>query len=328
MVANIAVIGAGQLGSRHLQALALINRPISIEVVDSSTSSLDTARERFTQVLGRGFVKSVKYFDSIAKLSSKLDVVIVATTADSRRAVVEKVLNYKHVRYLILEKVVFQNPQDFIEIDKILNEKGVKAWVNCPRRMWPFYQQLKQKLKGAKNIEYLVSGANSHVGLGCNGIHFLDHYAFLTGEVNINLNVDRLDNEIHDSKRAGFIEFTGTIYGGSADGGIITISAYANNDAPVMVTILSDTMRCIIHEEESKAWLSEKECDWQWQQIEFTIPYQSQLTHIAIQNILDNNNCVLTSYHESWKLHEIFLKALKSHLSRCRMEEMESCPIT
>ena len=36
---NVALIGAGQLGSRHLQALALSEIPMNIEVVDPFVES-------------------------------------------------------------------------------------------------------------------------------------------------------------------------------------------------------------------------------------------------------------------------------------------------
>ena len=325
---TIAIIGAGQIGSRHLQSLALINQPVCIEVVDINAECLDIARERFEQVEGTGMVLSVQYFNNLDDLSNEIELVIVATSAKVRKKVVLELLQKKKVHFIILEKVVFQSPQDFIDIDKVFNEKGIKAWVNCPRRMWPFYQQLKSKLKNVKRVDYFASGANSRLGLGCNGIHFMDLYAFLTDQVDINLHIDRLDSEIFDSKRPGFIEVTGTIYGRSADGGDVSISAYANNDAPIMITIQSDTLRCIIREEESKAWISEKDNNWQWRDMEYAMPYQSQLTHLVAQDIFARNNCKLTSYQESWKLHDSFLKALILHLSKSRKEEIEFCPIT
>ncbi len=59
---KIALIGAGQIGSRHLQALALTKIPISVEVVGRSSQSLVKAKERFEQIQGTGLVKNVKYF--------------------------------------------------------------------------------------------------------------------------------------------------------------------------------------------------------------------------------------------------------------------------
>jgi ubiquinone/menaquinone biosynthesis C-methylase UbiE len=47
---NIAVVGAGQIGSRHLQALSLIDREARLQIVDPSSQSLATAKERFETV--------------------------------------------------------------------------------------------------------------------------------------------------------------------------------------------------------------------------------------------------------------------------------------
>ena len=44
---TVLVIGAGQLGSRHLQALKLVQNDLSISVVDPFQASLDVAKERF-----------------------------------------------------------------------------------------------------------------------------------------------------------------------------------------------------------------------------------------------------------------------------------------
>ena len=46
--AKIAVIGSGQIGSRHLQAMALSEIPLAVEVSDPSQNSLDTAKNRGT----------------------------------------------------------------------------------------------------------------------------------------------------------------------------------------------------------------------------------------------------------------------------------------
>ena len=48
---NIAIIGAGQLGSRHLQGLKLAKLPIKIQVVDSSAESLAVAKSRYEEVV-------------------------------------------------------------------------------------------------------------------------------------------------------------------------------------------------------------------------------------------------------------------------------------
>ena len=47
---NCAIIGAGQIGSRHLQALAQLNSPARIELVDSDPKALAMSEKRFLEV--------------------------------------------------------------------------------------------------------------------------------------------------------------------------------------------------------------------------------------------------------------------------------------
>ena len=46
---NVAIIGAGQLGSRHLSSLALSVNDLEIQVVDPFQGSLEVAKSRFEE---------------------------------------------------------------------------------------------------------------------------------------------------------------------------------------------------------------------------------------------------------------------------------------
>jgi len=208
---KIAIIGSGQIGSRHLQALSLIDRPVSIQVVDPDQNSIKMAQERFSQVQSTGNVNHIEYLKNTDELSECLDVVIVATSSNVRRSVLEKLLHYKKVQYLILEKVLFQKIEDLYFVQNLLVKKGTKSWVNCSRRMVPFYQKLKEKFNNTHILNYTVSG--SKIGIGCNAIHYLDMFAYLSKQNNLKLFSNQLDKNIITSKRKGFIEFTGTLYG-------------------------------------------------------------------------------------------------------------------
>lgn len=322
---KLAIIGAGNIGSRHLQALALIDRPATIEVVDSSPASLNQSKKRFSQVCGAGNVRSVAYLDKISNLSSELDVVVVATTADVRRLVIEELLSQKQTRYLILEKVLFQRREDFSLTKTLLTQHSVSAWVNCQLRLWPFYQYLRSRFKGSQKIEYSVSG--SQLGIGSNSIHYLDHLAYLTNETEFTIFSNHLDSIIA-SKRAGFVEFTGTLCGVSARKDRISITSYAEGDIPELIQIMSDKVRCVIRLTENKAWISDGDTDWQWREVSFATPYISNLTHLAVQQLLDHGECDLPTYAESCKLHLPVLEALTSYLERQRSETVDVCPIT
>lgn len=323
---NIAIIGAGQIGSRHLQALSQLNRSTNIQIVDPNYKSLERARERFLQVQKNKDIQRVEYLDNIADLKNSLEIVMIATNSDVRREIIEKLLLQKKVRYVILEKVLFQKIKDFAVVNDLLVRNNVKAWVNCPHRMNNFYKQLKFKFIKVKKVDYRVS--SSSLGIGCNSIHFLDLFAFLTGQINFVLFSDQLDSNIIMSKRPGFIEFTGTLYGTSSRGSNIAITSYLKGNAPLIISINSEVISCLIREGEGKAWISEKANNWIWKEHSFTMPYQSQLTNLVVQDILDTGKCDLTKYEESWNIHVPLLKSLLFYLQKQKMEEIDLCPIT
>jgi predicted dehydrogenase len=325
-MSTIAIIGSGQIGSRHLQALSFIDRPVSLQVVDPDAGSLKVAKERFDQCGETVNVRKVDFLDSIDLLSESLDLVIVATGAKARRAVVEELLARKKVRYLILEKFLFQKSDDLQQIRTLLASAGVKTWVNCPFRMVPFYQELRAKFINSARLDYNVSG--SLIGIGCNAIHYLDMLAYFTGQTEFELDNNLLDKAIIPSKRPGFIEFTGTLHGISSKGSRFALTSFDHGTAPVVISIVSESLRCLIRENEAKCWLSAESTDWAWQEIDFAIPYQSQLTHLAAQKILDTGNCDLTTYEESSRLHGQLLKIFSEHLLENSVLEDGACPIT
>ena len=123
---NIAIIGAGQLGSRHLQALVHVQKKINIQVVDSSEDSLKTAEMRFNEV-SENFKGTISFHTNISFLEKKLDVVIVATNSKVRRSVVDQLVNHSKIEYLILEKFLFINEQDYFYTEKLFAEKNIKV---------------------------------------------------------------------------------------------------------------------------------------------------------------------------------------------------------
>ena len=324
---KIAIIGAGQIGSRHLQALAQIKLSSSIEAVGRSPQSLRTAKRRFKQVHGKGNIKNVSFFNSISALSESIDVGVIATNSDVRRKVVEELILNKKVKYLILEKVVFQSNKDFWEIITLLNKHKIKAWVNCPRRMFPFYKEIKESFKDDKKISLHVQGGNW--GMACNSIHFLDFLSFLSGDNDFNVAISsRIDSEISESKRKGFIELTGVLNGSSIAGNEFSFVSKKDSNAPGVMSILGKSLHYIVFEAEGKYLIARKSTGWKWKEVRFAIPEQSQLTHLAVEQIIEQGKSDLTPLEVSWKLHKPLLKIFKEKLEKITGMRYERCPIT
>ena len=130
---HILIIGAGQLGSRHLQALAMLDREVCISVLDPSSESLNVAKERWNAVASQEQKNWAVFYDQLEKVpNSHIDVTIIATNANIRLLVVQQLLQTKSVKYVILEKVVFQSIQHFEEAQRLFEEKNVQVLGELP----------------------------------------------------------------------------------------------------------------------------------------------------------------------------------------------------
>jgi hypothetical protein len=299
---QIALIGAGQLGSRHLQGLALLDRPARVTVVDPTDSSLATARERFAQVK-QGKVEAV-FTQRFGDLPRDLDGAVVATGANVRRGAIEAVLQQSKVKVALLEKVLFQRIEDYAAVGALLEKSGTHAWVNCAQRLWPFFRDLRPRTLGKSNVRVTVRGAQW--GLGCNAIHNLDLLPFLTGDARCRLET-ALDAGSIPSKRPGFIEFTGTLSAYGERGNSVVQTSDREGDAPFEIAVETPELQ--------QTW-----------RIADGAPFQSQLTHVVLLEMIERGTSLLPAYSESADLHVKMLHVFLLHLGLDNSNQ--TCAIT
>jgi len=225
---NIFIIGAGQLGSRHLQALKNSNNSLNVFIIDPSSESLNIANERYESMPGIDN-NTVSYSKSLNDINcnNKIDIVIIATAANVRANVTRDLLDKFEVKTIVFEKILFQKREDYNLISELLKSKNINSYVNCPMRMMSFYKEIQSSFKGTK-FTYMVSG--SQYGLVTNLIHYIDHMAFLNQSINYTCNANFLENNIFESKRKGFYELNGTfnVYFKNGTQGIFSCESKGN----------------------------------------------------------------------------------------------------
>lgn len=320
---NICIIGAGNIGSRHIQGLKKVNFPLSITVSDPSPKSLEIAKARYNQIES-STKHQITFVQNINLLSKKIDLAIIATSADVRRAVTERLLSKSEVKYLILEKILFQKKKDYSDVEKLLNKKGVKTWVNFSMRTMPFYRDLKEKFKDS--IQMIVSG--SEYGLITNSIHFLDYIAYLTNCYDFKVETSGLDPKPVASKRKGFLELNGTLNVYFKDGSFGLFTCYPSGDIPFIIQVISPNYRCISREAERKAYISSIQDRWQWKETDTNIPFQSDMTNAIVEDILKTGRSSLTPYDKAFRLHLTLLESLVSFLNRNGRKKFSFYPFT
>ena len=296
---NVAIIGAGQLGSRHLQGLKGAASPLSITVMDSSESSLQISKVRYEAVVAVG-EKNITYVTSIQDLPQELDLVIIATSSKPRAAIVKSFLDHSMVKNLVLEKVLFPQLSEYDEIGRLLTLKDVRCWVNCPRRMFGMYKQIIEALNPSQRI--YMTKADENWGLCCNSIHMIDLFMYLTGEESYTVDTRWINNEVEDSKRGGYIEMTGTLKVTTPKGNELTLIS-ENNFTGEKNFLIENGEDLYTVSEGDGFLLHNKKYD-------YAMPYQSQLTGVLADEILKTGGCSLTPFELSATYHKPFIAAM------------------
>ncbi|WP_042705950.1 Gfo/Idh/MocA family oxidoreductase [Methanomicrobium mobile] len=308
MKKNIALIGVGGIGSRHLQALTKLKDDVNIWVVDPSSESIDKAKKLLDTENSNQNKANIPYCHSVNEIPSNIDVAIIATTSGIRRAVTEELIAKCNVKNIIFEKVLFTKVEDYYAVQKILEQYGISAWVNCGRRLFDFYVYLKSVLIDANSIDMYVSGKN--FGLGCNAIHYLDLLAYLGRYIgDIDVDISDLDREIIPSKRKGYVEFTGKLCGKIGTYSFTLVSSL--NDCPNQIILKSNVCDIFIEEKSDviAAKIIRHDNTRSEENIKYPMQFVSGLTNHAVHDILVTGDCNLTSYEDSMKLHIPMIKA-------------------
>ncbi|PEY36306.1 hypothetical protein CN354_14490 [Bacillus cereus] len=318
---NVAVIGAGQIGVRHVESMINFNFPLNIYVVDPNNMALQKLNNFYDTVNSSSNLFTMTTIDS---LPNKVDLVIISTSADIRYSIIESVLDKKFVTYFLLEKILFQDLDEYEKVQSLLKKHQVEScWVNCPLRTFPFFKELKSKLSDSANFYYEAKG--NQLGITCNSIHHIDLFLYLSNSYTISLNKSNL-KDVVKSKRKGFYEILGTLEGRTENNSHIKITSEENDNLPYTILIQSDSFSCEIWPSLNKVILPSDN------KITIETPFmnipQSQLTGRIVKEILETGKFNLPHYEFSKIIHLALITTFNNHFSKEFGTDVRICPIT
>lgn len=323
---NCAIIGAGQLGSRHLQGILKFEKQVvNVYVIDPQPEALEIAQIRAQEV---DHQHKIYYCSTIQSLPEHLEMVIIATSAKVRFSVLESLVRHAKVDYLILEKVLFTQIQNYQKAIQLLHSQNIKCWVNHPRRLFPSSFAIKELLANSKQISFQVFG--SSWGLACNALHFIDFFEYLTGSCLTKLTCALLDDTAVNSKRSGYIEFNGHISGLLDDSHILTISSISSSElvAPT-ISILTENIKIIVDEGKNTMYIIDpsnpNNCITEKS---IQSPFQSQLTGDLLSEIIQFGDCNLPTLDHAARTHQLFITQLLNHWNSVTGMNHSELPIT
>ena len=323
---NIIIVGSGQLGSRHLQGVLKHNKEkLAVYVLDPSQEALEISKERANEVEHTHEL----YFINDAKLCpSEAEIAIVATNSNIREMVTIDLLQRTKLKNLILEKVLFQEYEAYDRFTNEISKYEIKVFVNHPRRLTPTYLSIKDKIGQIKGRSFF-SIVGEFWDLGCNSLHMIDLFVFLSNSKLKSINTDGLDSTIVQSKRKGYVEFTGTITGIMENNNSFALTSFPGERGPLTLQVATTGNRWFIQEGGTKALLHlGEENKYAVAQHDFFQEFQSNLTTQIITDLLDPKECGLPSYEEAAHTHKIFIEALLKKYNTITNLNETKCPIT
>jgi predicted dehydrogenase len=324
LVRTITLVGSGEVGSRHLQALLRLEGPLRIQVVESSARAKEVALARAAEV-GVPSDVTIEWRPSLEGLTPA-SLTIVATLATGRAALIARLLGIGDRRFLV-EKIVCQSSEEFSELQEKVSKYAAKAWVNCPRRYYPFYEQLRRDLAGIAPVTMKVSAGNR--GLGCNAIHYLDVFEYLTGRQPTSLVGALLLNRVDSNRRrANLVEFSGTLAGVTPADDVLDITFAPVGLRSALVTLTSPVADAFADEMLDFAARGPTSRDQSWSPSEFGHRNVSDVTTQVAREILDTDDCRFATLERSAALHSLLFDVFNNHLERVTGTRPSLCPIT
>ena len=311
-IRSIAVVGGGQIGSRYLQGLISCDHQLEIHLLDPNLDALGRAQERWVDAGGPESPHNVEFHKQPITLPQHLQLVIVSTTAGARPGAIESVSKYSSVSSWVLEKVLAQSHSGLDRITAAVG-KATPAWVNTCFRTIPWFQKIRREV-GSGPLLVEING--SSWGLGCNAIHFVDLFAWWTGESLLTVNGAELDRHWLKAKRAGHYEISGELQANFSSGTTVILRSTPppGSDTPAGTGMID----CMSIETTGNLWtiqqpfseISGLAVSKFGAQIDGRIEYQSERTGPLVDSVLSTGKCELPDLATSTEQHRLLLTGL------------------
>ena len=187
---RICVIGVGNIGMRYVQGITRRWPDARLYLIDTDVRLNELAELD---------LPNIELLDSLEKIDERMDICVVATSCAPRLSIYKQCLALEP-RYIILEKYLFNSPEEF---DECLSLRRVPTFVN----QWMYGSGAFDCIfeGDARSVELTGSGW----GLACNAVHWIDVF-----QRHMNISRARVGSgttitEVRPSKRPGYQEVLG-----------------------------------------------------------------------------------------------------------------------
>lgn len=325
---RLLIVGCGNLGGRHLQAVASLPQVGHIDVIDPRPEALEKGRQLLVDVPAHSPSPSIRWVTSLDEVATSGNLCIVATQAQGRAKLIKQVATSLKYKKFLIEKIVTQSVSEYSDLLNFSKENELSIWVNCKSRAHPSHQRVKESLKKGEPVIFSVTGGN--YGLANNGVHAADLFSFFSDEKEIKLAASFVDPVLHSSKRGKDIfDLSGTLHGFTDNGSQFSLSLTGSPDGPAHFAVSTPSYRAFIDDFMRWFFESRKETGWIWEKV----PYEanlmvSHMTKAFASAILEKGTCPLPTLEECWPAHRFILESLQPYFEKLLKKDLGYCPVT
>lgn len=304
---NVLLIGCGNIGYRHLNSFSNTNLPLNMHIIELSDDNIKKANdylENYDNV-------NVYFYKDISEINdSYFDICTIATCSDVRLMLVRNLIKNDKIKYIsnmVLEKVTFQNMNQFEEYNKLIEKyKNCNTFISTHAR----HNYDTTLFNNFTNPKINISGGNW--GLLCNSVHYIVFLLYFKND--FSLSFEKF-SDIINSKRGNFKEIFGRFYNDDIN---ITCS---NHEENTTITFMENENKLVIEISNNvKFFYYEKEVlveNFARDYLHTSIYFESEY-----EKILLNKETNLCKYDKGLLAHKIFFDAIKN------LFDTELCPIT
>jgi predicted dehydrogenase len=318
---NLIIFGSGRMGIRHAIGASSNMFIDKIILIDHFDEALNTAKKQlekleFHEKFSFCHISEITQIDCIESL------VIIATPAKERKKICEAMVD-RGAKIFLIEKPLGQNLKEVLELSKYLKRSFASAYVNLNMRLYESFLSLKKDLL---NIEQfwgykIISINTGSIGIGANGIHYLDMLFFLMNADDARVISGEIEKQTLSSGRGSdYADFGGwctikfynkKVEVGRAHLSITTQSSAFGNweiitpHGQIIIDEISQKRHQKIRKKESKLPIERYGSDYlPMESSEFISPFLGDLTSLWIDSIFKGKSN-LPTISESIKIHQL-----------------------